>query len=72
LSSTAQTATEIRPFNVSVSDHRAYAKKFSGPHSHRILEGIGHNVPQEVSGARSLTPFSKWEADCGELLQQSP
>jgi hypothetical protein len=51
LSSTAQTATEIRPFNVSVSDHRAYAKKFSGPHSHRILEGIGHNVPQEVSGA---------------------
>ena len=22
-----------------------------GPHSHRILEGIGHNVPQEVSGA---------------------
>jgi pimeloyl-ACP methyl ester carboxylesterase len=25
----------------------AYASKFSGPYSHRILPGIGHNVPQE-------------------------
>lgn len=28
-----------------------YAKKFSGKYSHRILEGIGHNVPQEAPQA---------------------
>jgi pimeloyl-ACP methyl ester carboxylesterase len=26
----------------------AYAKKFSGKYSHRIFNGIGHNVPQEA------------------------
>jgi pimeloyl-ACP methyl ester carboxylesterase len=26
----------------------AYRNKFSGPYSHRILKGIGHNVPQEA------------------------
>jgi len=30
-------------------DASAYAKKFSGPYAHRIIEGgIGHNVPQEA------------------------
>jgi pimeloyl-ACP methyl ester carboxylesterase len=29
----------------------AYAKKFSGKHSHRIFKGIGHNVPQEAPQA---------------------
>lgn len=29
-------------------DGAAYAKKFSGAYSHRILKGIGHNVPQEA------------------------
>ena len=33
------------------ADGRAYAEKFSGAYSHRILEGIGHNVPQEAPGA---------------------
>ena len=29
-------------------DPGSYAKKFSGKYSHRILNGIGHNVPQEA------------------------
>jgi pimeloyl-ACP methyl ester carboxylesterase len=30
-------------------DASAYAKKFSGPYAHRIIEGgIGHNLPQEA------------------------
>ncbi len=29
----------------------AYRKKFSGRYSHRILKGIGHNVPQEAPQA---------------------
>ena len=29
----------------------AYAAKFSGADSHRVLEGIGHNVPQEAPDA---------------------
>jgi pimeloyl-ACP methyl ester carboxylesterase len=29
----------------------SYRSKFSGKYSHRILEGIGHNVPQEAPQA---------------------
>jgi len=29
----------------------SYAKKFSGKYSHRVLRGIGHNVPQEAPDA---------------------
>ena len=32
-------------------DASSYAKKFSGKYSHRILNGIGHNVPQEAPDA---------------------
>ena len=32
-------------------DGTAYAKKFVGKYSHRILRGIGHNVPQEAPQA---------------------
>ncbi|HKM77190.1 MAG TPA: alpha/beta hydrolase, partial [Candidatus Bathyarchaeia archaeon] len=32
----------------SVADGTAYRNKFSGKYSHLILEGIGHNVPQEA------------------------
>jgi pimeloyl-ACP methyl ester carboxylesterase len=35
-------------FDGPAADGRAYAKKFTGKHSHRILKGIGHNVPQEA------------------------
>lgn len=30
------------------ADGKAYADRFTGPYEHRILEGIGHNVPQEA------------------------
>jgi hypothetical protein len=30
---------------------RADAKQFSGKYSHRVLKGIGHNVPQEAPQA---------------------
>ena len=29
----------------------AYAKKFTGPYAHRLLSGIGHNLPQEAPQA---------------------
>jgi pimeloyl-ACP methyl ester carboxylesterase len=32
-------------------DGAAYRKMFTGPYSHRILDGIGHNVPQEAPQA---------------------
>ncbi|HKA87060.1 MAG TPA: alpha/beta hydrolase [Haliangiales bacterium] len=35
-------------FDGPAADGAAYAKKFSGRHSHRVLRGIGHNVPQEA------------------------
>jgi pimeloyl-ACP methyl ester carboxylesterase len=38
-------------FDGAAADGSPYAKKFSGRHSHRILKGIGHNVPQEAPQA---------------------
>ena len=35
-------------FDGRAADGRAYVNKFAGKYSHRILEGIGHNVPQEA------------------------
>ncbi|MDB4912037.1 MAG: alpha/beta hydrolase fold, partial [Gemmatimonadetes bacterium] len=35
-------------FDGAAADGASYAKKFSGKYSHRILNGIGHNVPQEA------------------------
>jgi pimeloyl-ACP methyl ester carboxylesterase len=32
-------------------DGKSYASKFTGKYSHRILNGIGHNVPQEAPEA---------------------
>ncbi|MDM0034533.1 alpha/beta hydrolase [Variovorax sp. J22P271] len=34
----------VRP----VSDASAHAHRFTGPRSHRIVPGVGHNMPQEV------------------------
>jgi pimeloyl-ACP methyl ester carboxylesterase len=28
--------------------HVAFATTFSGEHSNRVLDGVGHNVPQEA------------------------
>jgi pimeloyl-ACP methyl ester carboxylesterase len=50
---TVPTVTIGSDFDGAAADGRAYADKFSGPYSHRILNGIGHNVPQEAPGAFS-------------------
>jgi pimeloyl-ACP methyl ester carboxylesterase len=38
-------------FDGPAADGAAYRSKFSGKYSHRILKGIGHNVPQEAPQA---------------------
>ena len=38
-------------FDGANADGKGYRGKFSGPYSHRILNGIGHNVPQEAPRA---------------------
>jgi pimeloyl-ACP methyl ester carboxylesterase len=45
---TVPTITISSDFDGVAADGTAYAKKFSGKYSHRILKGIGHNVPQEA------------------------
>jgi pimeloyl-ACP methyl ester carboxylesterase len=48
---TVPTVTIGSDFDGAAADGRAYAEKFSGAYSHRVLEGTGHNVPQEAPGA---------------------
>jgi pimeloyl-ACP methyl ester carboxylesterase len=48
---TVPTVTIGSDFDGAAADGRAYADKFSGAYSHRVLEGIGHDVPQEAPGA---------------------
>lgn len=38
-------------FDGSAADGKAYANLFTGKYAHRILNGIGHNVPQEAPQA---------------------
>ncbi|MGO9109787.1 MAG: alpha/beta fold hydrolase [Thermoguttaceae bacterium] len=38
-------------FDGAAADGKSYAKQFSGKYTHRILKGIGHNVPQEAPQA---------------------
>jgi pimeloyl-ACP methyl ester carboxylesterase len=45
------TITIASDFDGAAADGAAYAKRFVGPHTHRILKGIGHNVPQEAPDA---------------------
>ncbi|HZJ53327.1 MAG TPA: alpha/beta hydrolase [Myxococcaceae bacterium] len=45
------TITIASDFDGPAADGAAYAKMFSGTYSHRILKGIGHNVPQEAPEA---------------------
>jgi pimeloyl-ACP methyl ester carboxylesterase len=47
-------------FDGPAADGRGYAGKFSGKYSHRILKGIGHNVPEEAPEA-----FAKAVIDVG-------
>lgn len=45
------TVTIGSDFDGANADGAAYAKKFTGKYAHRILKGIGHNVPQEAPRA---------------------
>jgi pimeloyl-ACP methyl ester carboxylesterase len=38
-------------FDGPAADGRAYRDKFVGPYAHRVLAGVGHNVPQEAPRA---------------------
>lgn len=38
-------------FDGPAADGRSYRDKFAGPYTHRVLAGIGHNVPQEAPRA---------------------
>jgi pimeloyl-ACP methyl ester carboxylesterase len=48
---TVPTITIASDFDGAGADGSAYRNKFSGKYSHRILNGIGHNVPQEAPRA---------------------
>src|SRR2546422_615843 len=48
---TVPAITIASDFDGAAADGQSYAKKFSGKYSHRILNGIGHNVPQEIGRA---------------------
>ncbi|HLZ87971.1 MAG TPA: alpha/beta hydrolase, partial [Puia sp.] len=48
---TVPTITIGSDFDGAAVDGKAYAAKFSGKYTHKILPGIGHNVPQEAPKA---------------------
>jgi pimeloyl-ACP methyl ester carboxylesterase len=48
---TVPTITIASDFDGAAADGARYAKKYSGKYSHRILKGVGHNVPQEAPEA---------------------
>ena len=48
---TVPAITIASDFDGAGADGKSYANKFSGKYSHRILNGIGHNVPQEAPDA---------------------
>ncbi|WP_433782146.1 alpha/beta fold hydrolase [Actinomycetospora sp. CA-101289] len=65
------TITIASDFDGPNADGRAYADRFTGPHEHRILDGIGHDVPQEaptmfadaligLAHQESARPGSRW------------
>ena len=45
---TVPTITIASDFDGPAADGVGYRRKFTGKYSHRILKGIGHNVPQEA------------------------
>lgn len=45
------TVTIGSDFDGAAKNGAGYAAKFTGPHTHRILDGIGHDVPQEAPEA---------------------
>jgi len=55
------TITISSDFDGAAADGKAYASKFTGKYSHRVLNGIGHNVPQEdpQSFARAIVDVDR-------------
>src|SRR3954469_1433562 len=53
------TVTIASDFDGAAADGKGYAKKFIGKYEHRVLPGIGHNVPQEapVAFAKAIMDF---------------
>ena len=45
---TVPAITIASDFDGPLADGKAYASQFKGKYSHRVLKGIGHNVPQEA------------------------
>ncbi len=56
------TITIASDFDGPLASGKTYADRFTGPYSHRILSGIGHNVPQEAPAA-----FAKAVVDVATL-----
>ncbi len=48
---TTPAITIASDFDGPASDGAAYAKRFTGKYTHRVLKDIGHNVPQEAPQA---------------------
>jgi pimeloyl-ACP methyl ester carboxylesterase len=48
---TVPAITIASDFDGPLADGKAYAGQYTGKHSHRVLKGIGHNVPQEAPAA---------------------
>jgi pimeloyl-ACP methyl ester carboxylesterase len=48
---TVPAVTLSSDFDGAAADGAAYSDRFTGSHSHRVLRGIGHNVPQEAPNA---------------------
>lgn len=48
---TVPSITMASDFDGAAADGKAYASLFTGKYAHRILNGIGHNVPQEAPRA---------------------
>jgi pimeloyl-ACP methyl ester carboxylesterase len=54
------------------ADGSSYRKQFSGKYSHQILNGIGHNVPQEAPQAfvNAVTEVSSYQAQAVSSRQR--
>jgi pimeloyl-ACP methyl ester carboxylesterase len=48
---TVPTITVASDFDGAAKDGAAYRSLYTGPYEHRVLDGIGHNVPQEAPQA---------------------
>jgi pimeloyl-ACP methyl ester carboxylesterase len=48
---TVPAITIASDFDGPLADGKAYANLYTGKYSHRVLKGIGHNVPQEAPAA---------------------